>query len=611
MDQGEKKPSPVARDLGPKSSEDRPEEYFAVTGAGRILPGVVLGGKYQILGLIGRGGMGSVYEAREIDFQIDRTVAVKVLTPEVLSGDKSLERRFQEEIKIAAHMDHPNIVPIYNVGRFGSAHFFVMKYIQGKTFKQFLGDKNPVSEKTIRDLGAQTAAALAHIHKSGAIHRDVKSNNIMVDDDGHVTLMDFGLAKRRDATTMLTAKGEVLGTGPYLSPEQWRGKLDQRSDIYALGVVLYEMATGRLPFDSDNIPELINAILNKAETPIEKSRKDIGKDLCEIIHRCLAKRPEERFQTMKTLRRTLLGEIPLPALPRDDGEKADLEESPSIGQGNGDPTMALKRLEEAKKGDPNAPEIAGLEEDYQRLVHEEERALAEIRELVDVREHIRALDVAKTFLSRYHSRRVENDLRRVQAFLDKTEELLAEAELLRRKNKLSFAKPLYERVLARDPKNTSAEEAVEKLREVKGRSRRRPLPSVLGKLPGKAIKLFLFFAVILIFLPKISPPLAVRAYEFMGDGAAKAGFLSRPAFINAYACYERCKKLSGEAPRFAQKQNAVIRAMIDEGDKEMEKERYRLALDKYRRVTELRPKNKSALAGIEKATELLKSSQPG
>ncbi|MCZ7585523.1 MAG: serine/threonine protein kinase [Deltaproteobacteria bacterium] len=136
-----------------------------------------------------------------------------------------------------------------------------MKYLRGLTLKKLIREQGALTEPEIRSIGAQVASAIDYIHRSGTIHRDIKSNNIIVDDDGHAFVMDFGIAKA-NANTMLTTSGEILGTGPYMSPEQWDGVLDHRSDIYSLGIVLYEMAAGLLPFKSDRISELMRMIMS-------------------------------------------------------------------------------------------------------------------------------------------------------------------------------------------------------------------------------------------------------------------------------------------------------------------------------------------------------------
>ncbi len=176
--------------------------------------GDVIDNRYEIIDLIGKGGMGAVYEARELGLDVPRTVALKVLLPSAMDEDDKVSKRFEQEIRIVTRMDHPNIVPIYNVGRHRGMPYFVMKYVRGHTLREYALGCGKVNENDIRRIGTQVADALAHIHKGGAIHRDIKSNNVMVDESGNATLMDFGIAKPVDATTALTATGEDLGPGP-------------------------------------------------------------------------------------------------------------------------------------------------------------------------------------------------------------------------------------------------------------------------------------------------------------------------------------------------------------------------------------------------------------
>ncbi|MCB9476793.1 MAG: serine/threonine protein kinase [Deltaproteobacteria bacterium] len=280
-----------------------------------IGPGDVMADKYEIIQLIGQGGMGFVYEAREVDFDMTRTVALKVLRPKAFELDPEVEKRFQQEIKIAARMDHPNIVPIYTVGKHQGNTFFVMKYIRGESLGNYINDNYPLPEGKIRDLGAQVASALHHIHKAGAIHRDLKGTNILIDEDGHATLMDFGIAKIADANTSLTSSGAIVGTGPFISPEQWTGRADQRSDIFGFGVLLYQLSTGTLPFRAADVPSLINIICNEPHEPISVARPDLSEDLGDIVDRCLAKDPSKRYQSMLQVKEALSREVPAPKAP--------------------------------------------------------------------------------------------------------------------------------------------------------------------------------------------------------------------------------------------------------------------------------------------------------
>ena len=276
-----------------------PPSVDSLTGVTKIEPGCVLTNKYKIINMIGRGGMGCVYRGQEIDFNIDRSVAIKVLLPTFTQDEKTI-KRFEEEIKIAASLDHPNIVPIYNVAREGDCLFFVMKYLGGDTLRDKIKKDGLLSEKTIRRVANRISDAIGYLHKQGCIHRDIKSNNIMFDSTGHPILMDFGIAKKSGGE-MLTTEGEILGTATYMAPEQWHGKNDSRSDIYSFGCVLYEAAAGRPPFVGETIPELMNMHLNNPPPPLTAFRSDLSPELSDLILHCLEKDPEQRIQTMEEI----------------------------------------------------------------------------------------------------------------------------------------------------------------------------------------------------------------------------------------------------------------------------------------------------------------------
>ena len=210
-------------------------------------------GKYIILEEIGRGGMGAVYKARDVE--LNRIVAIKVLSP-YLVGEPHLVQRFMREARLAANLDHPNIVTIYDIGGEGGYYYFAMKYLAGRPLKEILAERAPLPLPDVVAIVRQLAAALDYAHEQNLIHRDVKPGNVIVGDDGHVTLTDFGLAKVAE-NLKLTASGEAIGTLEYMAPEQARGEVDKRSDIYSLGVMAYEMIAGRLPFQGSNQASLL------------------------------------------------------------------------------------------------------------------------------------------------------------------------------------------------------------------------------------------------------------------------------------------------------------------------------------------------------------------
>ncbi len=261
-------------------------------------------GHYRILSLIGEGGMGEVYLAE--DTRLGRRVAVKILA-ESVRLDQEAKRRMLREARAVAALDHPNVCTIFEVGEHEGRPFIVMQYIEGETLFHRLEHTRPTLAECV-DIGAQVAAALDQAHSRGVVHRDIKSLNIMLTPQGQVKVLDFGLAKVNSAseltTDLLMSKpGVITGTAPYMSPEQLRGvPIDGRSDIFSLGVVLYEMATGRRPFDRDNTVSTITAVLFEEPPPIEGEE---FAPLVPIVRRALTKDPSKRYASAALMLRAL------------------------------------------------------------------------------------------------------------------------------------------------------------------------------------------------------------------------------------------------------------------------------------------------------------------
>jgi predicted ATPase/tRNA A-37 threonylcarbamoyl transferase component Bud32 len=249
---------------------------------------------YKIVERLGRGGMGVVYKAR--DFKLDRFVALKFL-PSDLSGDEEVKKRFIYEAKAASALDHPNICVIHEIDETNDGRMFIsMSYYDGEPLnKQVTGD--PLSIDRTVDLAAQIAQGLAKAHEHGITHRDIKPANVLVTRDGVAKIVDFGLAKLA-GKTRLTKTGTLMGTAAYMSPEQVQGRdVDERSDIWAYGVLLYEMLTGQLPFRGDNEIALIYSILNEDPDPVVQYRPDVPEALTHVIDRALEKDPAARYQS--------------------------------------------------------------------------------------------------------------------------------------------------------------------------------------------------------------------------------------------------------------------------------------------------------------------------
>ncbi len=235
-------------------------------------------GDYEIHRELGRGGMGVVYEARQAS--LNRPVALKMVKAGLLAGDDEL-RRFQNEVEAVALLDHPGIVPVYEVGKYDGQHYFSMKLVPGGSLVPLL-ERYKADPKAAARLAAELAEAVAHAHACGILHRDLKPANILVDDHGHPHVTDFGLAKKVEADVELTQSGAILGTPAYMSPEQVtgrRGSITSATDVYGLGAVLYALLTGRAPFGGDSVVETIDAVRNTPPEPPRRLTTAVPRDL--------------------------------------------------------------------------------------------------------------------------------------------------------------------------------------------------------------------------------------------------------------------------------------------------------------------------------------------
>jgi eukaryotic-like serine/threonine-protein kinase len=292
-----------------------------------LVAGTKLDG-YEVLGLLGAGGMGEVYRAR--DSVLKRDVAIKVL-PSYVSQDPDRLRRFEQEAQAAAALNHPNILAVHQFGAFEGAPYLVSELLEGSTLRELL-QRGPIPVRKAIDYGVQIAHGLAAAHEKGIVHRDLKPENLFVTKDGRIKILDFGLAKliqrRPDpdstAPTLIagTDPGMVVGTVGYMSPEQVRGKtVDYRTDIFAFGAILYEMLSGKRAFKRNTSAETMTAILNDEPPSISQIVQTAPPGLQRVIHRCLEKNPEQRFQSASDLAFALEalldpGSIPTAALPQ-------------------------------------------------------------------------------------------------------------------------------------------------------------------------------------------------------------------------------------------------------------------------------------------------------
>src|SRR5579864_8019579 len=275
-----------------------------VAALGAVLLGRTLA-HYRIHTALGAGGMGEVYRAT--DTRLGRDVALKVLPSDVAHDPERLAR-FQREARAIAALNHPNVVTLYSVEEAEGVHFLTMELIEGQPLDRLIAANGLPIDK-IMEIAGVLAEALAAAHEKGIVHRDLKPGNVMVTREGRVKVLDFGLAKdvgaeSSDSATLTSAgrtqAGVVMGTPAYMSPEQVSGRtLDHRTDIFSLGVLLHEMATGRRPFEGTSSAELISSILRDSPPPVTESRKDLPSDLARVIRRCLEKDPRHRVQTAR------------------------------------------------------------------------------------------------------------------------------------------------------------------------------------------------------------------------------------------------------------------------------------------------------------------------
>ncbi|HXJ65335.1 MAG TPA: Stk1 family PASTA domain-containing Ser/Thr kinase [Actinomycetota bacterium] len=306
----------------------------------------LLGERYRVENSIGRGGMAQVY--RGTDTVLNRTVAIKVLGPQY-AQDQAFVERFRREAQAAARLNHPNVVSVYDTGSDGPVHYIVMEFVAGKTLAEVLSEGDHLTPERSAEIAAQVASALSFAHAAGIVHRDVKPGNIMITPSGEVKVMDFGIARAASAEP-LTQTATVLGTASYLSPEQAQGEpVDARSDIYSLGIVLYEMLTGRPPFVADSAVAVAYKHVRESPTVPSTIVPGIPADLEAIVLKAMAKNPANRYATAGEMREDLerfLSGRPVLATPVMTGDESTMLFAGDAGAGTAVMTTPLPPEEE-------------------------------------------------------------------------------------------------------------------------------------------------------------------------------------------------------------------------------------------------------------------------
>ena len=262
----------------------------------RLAAGDTFAGRYRIEAVLGRGGMGTVYRGR--DTELDETVAIKTLRPELVADDESRER-FKDEIRLTRRITHRNVVRTHDFGESGGLWYITMEFVEGLTVRQLLDARGTLGVESALAIGSQLAESLGVAHATGVIHRDIKPQNLLLDPEGVLKVMDFGVARlARGATARHTQAGLIVGTPAYMSPEQLTGEeVDARSDLYSAGVVLFELLTGRLPLDGATVMALFAKVLSEDAPRPSSLVAGVPPGLDELVAQLLAKRPEDRIES--------------------------------------------------------------------------------------------------------------------------------------------------------------------------------------------------------------------------------------------------------------------------------------------------------------------------
>jgi tetratricopeptide (TPR) repeat protein/predicted Ser/Thr protein kinase len=295
--------------VGPTGTRTAPPQNFAAH-VDSLPPGTLLGGRYEILKMLGEGGMGAVYKAH--DLEVDRVVALKVIRPEYANRPEILAR-FKQELVLARQITHKNVIRIFDMGLRDGVRFITMEYVDGRDLHSMLAGGEPIPLERKVKIAREICKALEAAHEEGVVHRDLKPHNIMVDSNGRVLVMDFGIARSMEDTG-LTNTGALIGTPAFMSPEQAKGeKLDTRSDLFSFGVIFYELLTGKAPYVAETAVGLLLKRVQERPTPPIELNPEVPQALSDIVLKCLAVDRDQRYQTAGEIIRDLEGWLGDPA----------------------------------------------------------------------------------------------------------------------------------------------------------------------------------------------------------------------------------------------------------------------------------------------------------
>jgi serine/threonine protein kinase/Tfp pilus assembly protein PilF len=275
-----------------------PRPSSEAASKGQLEPGTILAERFEIIQLLGQGGMGAVYKGR--DLELDRLIALKMIRPDLASHPEIL-RRFKQELILAREVTHRNVIRIFDLGQAQGIKFITMEYVEGRDLRTLIHEKEKMPSEEAVPIVLQICAALDAAHNAGVVHRDLKPQNVMIDKDGRVYVMDFGIARSLE-TPGLTQTGALMGTPEYMSPEQAKGeKVDARSDLFALGIIFYEMLTGISPFKADTAMAMMFRRTQERATPLAQLNLGVPGVISDIVSKCLETKPDERYQTARAI----------------------------------------------------------------------------------------------------------------------------------------------------------------------------------------------------------------------------------------------------------------------------------------------------------------------